>query len=108
MKDYKGTETADSSCPASTCQLSSLIYDGHERLQSEKVPIATAPTSYTYNPDDTLRIKTDPRGAKCTSVSSVSLWLTIVREINHRDTRRRGYSRDEVQFKFTAFRIEKY
>lgn len=43
-----------------------LTYDGHGRLATQKTPIQTSPTSYTYNADDTTNVVTDARGATAT------------------------------------------
>src|SRR5262249_29155070 len=41
-----------------------MTYDGHGRLQSRRLPIETAPTTYDYKGDDTLNWVIDARGAK--------------------------------------------
>jgi YD repeat-containing protein len=43
-----------------------LTYDGYGRLATQKTPIQTSPTSYTYNPDNTPNVVTDARGATAT------------------------------------------
>lgn len=62
VREYKGLETADGSCPAGSCQEKVFEYDGHGRLSSEKAPVQEKPVSYLYNVDDTLRMVTDARG----------------------------------------------
>ena len=61
VKQYKGAATADGSCPTGTCQVTMMGYDGYGRLQSRRLPEEAAPTTYTYNPDDTLQQEVDPR-----------------------------------------------
>jgi YD repeat-containing protein len=40
-----------------------MTYDGFGRLSTQKAPIQTSATVYTYNADDTVRTVTDARGA---------------------------------------------
>jgi len=47
-------------------QVTTSTYDGHGRLQSHKLPIQSFATTFTYNPDDTVLMKTDPRGITAT------------------------------------------
>jgi YD repeat-containing protein len=43
-------------------QLTTMTYDGHGRLQTSQRPEQSAPTSYSYYGDDTMRSMTDARG----------------------------------------------
>jgi YD repeat-containing protein len=47
-------------------QVTTSTYDGYGRLQSQKLPIQSFATTYTYNADDTVLTKTDPRGITAT------------------------------------------
>ena len=46
-------------------QTRSFAYDGHGRLQSRTTP-EQGTTTYSYNPDDTVNVVTDARGATTT------------------------------------------
>jgi YD repeat-containing protein len=63
VMQYQGAATSDNSCPANTCQQTTLSYDGHGRLASRKAPSESAPTTYIYHADDTTQTVTDARGA---------------------------------------------
>ena len=60
VKQYQGTEASG------VFQETILTYDGYGRLQTEKSPIQTSATSYTYNTDNTTNIITDARGTATT------------------------------------------
>lgn len=49
-----------------TFQETLMTYDGHGRLQSRKLPIESAATTYNYFDDDTMQTMTDARGATAT------------------------------------------
>jgi YD repeat-containing protein len=66
VKVYQGQATTDGSCPVGTCQLTTNTYDGHGRAWKTRAPSQTADSVVTYNPDDTLNVVTDPRGAMTT------------------------------------------
>ncbi|HEX8500465.1 MAG TPA: S8 family serine peptidase [Pyrinomonadaceae bacterium] len=66
VREYKGADAADGSCALGTCQVTTSAYDGYGRLQSQKFPQETSPTTYAYNPDDTVQQEVDPRGATST------------------------------------------
>ena len=78
VNSYKGTATSDLSCPTGTCMQSLTTYDGHGRVVSHKLPQQTAATSYEYNPDDTVRKITDPRGVAATNTYNARRLLTGV------------------------------
>ena len=66
VKVYQGQATTDGSCPSSMCQQTTTTYDGHGRVWKTRAPSQTADAVFTYNPDDTPHILTDPRGATTT------------------------------------------
>ncbi|MBI1763267.1 MAG: hypothetical protein HYR56_17725 [Acidobacteria bacterium] len=66
VKEYSGNATGTEACPSATCQKTDLSYDGHGRLYQRKLPIESAPTTYSYFADDTVQTMTDARGASST------------------------------------------
>ena len=62
VKSYKGKPPSDASCPSGTCQLTTMTYDGHGRLKTQKSPNQTIASTYSYNLDDTLLQGVDARG----------------------------------------------
>ena len=58
-RQYAGTDSS------SAFQDVTMAYDGHGRMSSRHYPIedGNAYTSWIYNPDDSIKIVTDPRGA---------------------------------------------
>ena len=60
VRQYQGAETSN------TYQDTTMTYDGHGRLATQKKPEQTSPTSYTYFADDTIEVMTDARGATTT------------------------------------------
>jgi YD repeat-containing protein len=65
---YQGAATSDGSCPVSTCQQTSMTYDGHGRLKTKHIPEQNPGTSisYEYLADDSPYKVTDARGASAT------------------------------------------
>ena len=72
VKQYSGAAPTEASstneaasCPTSSCQESTMSYDGYGRLQRKHVPEQSANTAtvYDYNADDTILSVTDARGA---------------------------------------------
>ncbi len=47
-------------------QTTTMTYDGQGRLKTRKTPIQSSPATYDYNPDDSVQMITDPRGATAT------------------------------------------
>ncbi|MCM3870120.1 MAG: hypothetical protein ND895_05415, partial [Pyrinomonadaceae bacterium] len=100
LKKYAGTAPEDASStnaaascpnPSTTCQETTMTYDGHGRMETRHVPEQNAgiATVYAYNLDDTLYSSTDARGAVRTYVyndrhlvTSVSSTLTGLSAIN--------------------------
>jgi YD repeat-containing protein len=56
-RQYQGAEVSG------IYQEAILTYDGHGRLATQKSPIQSNPSSFTYNADDTTNVVTDARGA---------------------------------------------
>ncbi len=78
VKQYAGAATTDGTCPTSTCQQTSMTYDGFGRQETRHVPEqdAGSVTTYNYNSDNTVSSIVDARGATRTFTYNARHLLT--------------------------------
>lgn len=66
VRQFAGTTTDYTTCPAGTCREASTTYDGLGRTISQHRPIEIGSTTYEYYADGSLQKWTDARGANAT------------------------------------------
>lgn len=82
VRQYQGPDTS------TTYQDTVMTYDGHGRLQTRHRPIEIALdgltltyTTFDYNADDTLHVRTDPRGATATYTYNARHLVTQIKYV---------------------------